>query len=460
MITIAYILSSIMFIFGVKGLSSPKTAHRGNMLVMSAMLIAIMITLFHQKIHDFSFIIASSFIGSTISVILAKKAKLTALPRIVAFYNGLGGAVSVSVALTEHYLIVREVQLNIIISIVLGLLLGMVILTGSLVVYAKFQDFFKSTPLVYAIKYSLHLLLFIVCLVFCIIISFHQTCGSYLLAFFVISSALGILIVIPIGGANMPVVVSLLISYIGLAAVATGFSFSSNIFIMIGVIICTSGIVLAIMKCRAMNRSSPAPADMLKSVKVNVLDNTVKNERRKVIAHTPEDSGALLENAQSIIIIPGYGLAAAQAQYHLHDLGKTLIDKGARVRYATHPAAGRMSDHMHILLTEAKVPQELLFVPEAINNDFQNTDVALIVGANDVVNYAAKDVNTCLLRDMPVLNTDKARAVIVCKRSLSSGFSKADNELFYNQKTLMIFGDIKDSITNMVRLLKAGGKES
>lgn len=274
MITIAYILSSIMFIFGVKGLSSPKTAHRGNVIAMIAMLIAIMITLFHQKIQDFSFILASSFIGSTISVILAKKAKLTALPRIVAFYNGLGGAVSVSVALTEHYLIIRELQLNIIISIVLGLLIGMVTLTGSLVVYAKFQNYFKAAPLVYTIKYALHLLLFIVCLAFCILISFHQTCGIYLLAFFVISSALGILIVIPIGGANMPVVVLLLISYTGLVIVATGFLFSSNVSIMTGVIICASGIVLAILKCKAIESSSPAEA--LKFIKINVLENDGK----------------------------------------------------------------------------------------------------------------------------------------------------------------------------------------
>lgn len=457
MITIAYILSSIMFVFGVKGLSSPKTAHRGNTLAMIAMLIAIMITLFHRKIHDFSFIIASSFIGSTISVILAKKAKLTAAPRIVAFYNGLGGAVSVSVALIEHYLIIRELQLNILISIVLGLLIGMITLTGSLVMYRKFQNFFKTSSFVCEIKYSLHLLLFIICLVFCILISFHQTCGTYLLAFFVISSALGILLVIPIGGANMPVVVSLLISYTGLTAVAMGFLFSSNICILTGVIVCTAGIALAIMKCKAMGRFSPA--DMLKSVKVNILDNTGNKDQRRVMAHTPEDSVALLENARSVIIIPGYGLAAAQAQYLLHDLGKAIGDKGARVRYAIHPVAGRMLDHMQLLLTEAKVPQELLCIPKTINEDFQNTDVALAVGANDVVNHAAKDVNTCLLHDLPVLNADKARAVIVCKRSLNPGFSGADNELFYNQKTLMIFGDIKDNIATMVQLLKARTKE-
>ncbi|OQZ03089.1 MAG: hypothetical protein B6D34_09560 [Candidatus Brocadia sp. UTAMX1] len=457
MITIAYILSSIIFIFGVKDLSSSKTAHRGNLLAMIAMLVAITITLFFRKIHDFSFIIASSFVGSTISVILTKKAKLTAVPKIVAFYNGIGGAVSISVALIEHYLIIRELQLNILVSIVLGLLIGMVTLTSSLVVYAKFQDFMKSAPSVYEIKYSLHLLLFTVCLIFCIIISFNQTSGAYLLAFFVISSALGILIVIPVGGANMPIVVSLLISYTGLAAVATGFSFSSNVFIMSGVIIFASSIAMAIIKCKEMKHFSPAK--MPKFIKVNVLNNTEKKDKHRVIAHTTEDSVIFLENAQSIIIVPGYGLAVAQAQYILHDLGKVLIDKGICVRYAIHPLAGRMSDQMQILLTEAKVPPDLLFAPETINNDFQNTDVVLIVGANDIVNHAAKDVNTCLLHDMPVFNAEKARTVIICKRSLNPGFSGADNELFYNQKTLMIFGDAKDSITNMVRLLKTGIKE-
>ncbi|MCC6324573.1 MAG: NAD synthetase [Candidatus Brocadia sp.] len=457
MITIAYILSSIMFIFGVKGLSSSKTAHRGNMLAMIAMLIAIVITLLHKKIHDFSFIIASSFIGSTVSVILAKKAKLTEVSRIVAFYNGLGGAVSVSVALIEHYLTIREIQLNIIISIVLGLLIGMVTITGSLVVYAKLRDFVKPAPGVCEIKHSLHLLLFIVCLVFCVIISFSQTCGAYLLAFFVISSALGILIVIPIGGANMQVVVSLLISYAGFAAVATGFLLSSNIFIMSGIIICTFCIALAIITCNTMNRS--LPADMLKSVKVTVLEDSDRNDHHKVIAHAPEDSIILLENAQSIIIVPGYGLVVAQAQEILHDLENVLTKRGANVRYALHPAAGRVPGQLPALLKEAKVSPNLLFATETINDDFQNTDVALVIGANDIINPAAKNTNTCLLHDMPVLNANKAKTVIICKRSLSPGFSGADSELFYNQKTLMIFGDVKDSVTTMVKFLKARAEE-
>ncbi|KAB2836016.1 MAG: NAD(P)(+) transhydrogenase (Re/Si-specific) subunit beta [Candidatus Brocadia sp.] len=274
MITIAYILSSILFIFGVKGISSSKTAYRGNMLAMTAMLIAIVCTLFHKKIHDFSFIIVSSFIGSTISVILAKKAKLTAVPKIVAFYNGLGGVVSVFVAMTEHYLVIREPHLSIIISIVLGLLIGLVTLTSSLVAYAKFQNFIKAASLVCEIKYSFHLLLFILCLIFCIIISFNQTCGAYLLAFFVISSALGILIVVPIGGANMPVVISLLISYTGLAATACGFIISNNIVITGGVIVGASGIALAIMKCKEINHFSSA--DIPKFVKVNILENNKK----------------------------------------------------------------------------------------------------------------------------------------------------------------------------------------
>ncbi|TVL99289.1 MAG: NAD synthetase [Candidatus Brocadia sp. WS118] len=453
MITIAYIFSSIMFIFGVKGLSSSKTAHRGNMLAMIAMLTAIVITLFHKKIYDFSFIIASSFIGSTISVILAKKAKLTAVPKIVAFYNGIGGAVSVFVAMTEHYLIVREPQLSIIISVVLGLLIGLVTLTSSLVAYAKFQDFIKSTPLVCEIKYSFHLLLFILCLIFCIIISVNQTCGAYLLAFFVISSALGILVVVPIGGASMPVVISLLISYTGLAAAATGFIVFSNVVIIGGVIVAAAGIVLAIIKCKEINHFSSA--DIFKPVKVNVLENNENKAIRKVIAHSPKDSIVPLENAQSVIIIPGYGFVAAQAQDILHDLEKVLINRGATVRYAVHPVAGRASGQLHIMLTEAKVPQNLLFTPERINDDFQNTDVVLVVGANDVINHAAKAMNTCLLSDVPILNADKAKTVIICKRSLSPGFSGVENELFYNQKTLMIFGDVKDSISHMIRLLKA-----
>lgn len=457
MITIAYILSSILFIFGVKGISSSKTAYRGNMLAMTAMLIAIVCTLFHKKIHDFSFIIASSFIGSTISVVLAKKAKLTAVPKIVAFYNGLGGVVSVFVALTEHYLIVSEPQLNIIISVVVGLLIGLVTLTSGLVAYAKFQDFIKSAPLVCEIKYSFHLLLFILCLIFCIIISFNQTCGAYLLAFFVISSALGILIVVPIGGANMPVVISLLISYTGLAATASGFIISNNIVITGGVIVGASGIAVAIMKCKEISHFSSS--DIPRFVKINVLENDGKKEIRKIIAHSPKDSIEPLENAQSVIIVPGYGFVAAQAQDILHSLEKVLIDRGAIVKYAVHPVAGRTPDQLNIMLTEAKISQQLLFAPERINDDFQNTDVVLVVGANDVINHAAKAMNTCLLSNAPILNADKAKTVIICKRSLNPGFSGIDNELFYNQKTLMIFGEVKDSIAHMVQLLKAGLNE-
>lgn len=451
MITIAYILSSVLFVFGVKEITSPKTSYRGNILAMTAILIAIMITLFDRKIHDFSFIIASSFIGSTISVVTVKKAKLSAVPQMVAFYNGLGGGATVFVAVVEYYHLVTEPQLNIIISIVLGFLVGIVLLTGSLVVYAKLQNFFKSAPAVFETKHSIHLLLFAFCIIFCVVISLSQTSGVYLIGFFVVSSALGVLIVVPIGGANIPVVTSLLISYSGLAAAASGFIVSNNILFLSGTIIGVSGIILTFIKCKAIYRSSID--DALEVTKVNVLGNNKKIEKPRVIAYTPEDAVMMLDDAQSIIIIPGYGLAVAQAQYILHTLENALIEKGAHVRYAIHPLAGRMQKHMNILLAEAKVPHELLFEPDTINDDFQNTDIALVVGANDIINRAAYTVNNSPLYGMPTLNADKARTVIVCKRSLKPGFSGVDNELFYNPKTLMIFGDAKESITEMVKLL-------
>lgn len=451
MITIVYILSLVLFVFGVNEISSPKTSYRGNILAMTAILISIMITLFDRKIHDFSFIIASSFIGSTISVVTVKKAKLSAMPQMVAFYNGLGGGATVFVAVAEYYHMVTELQFTIIISIVLGLLIGIVLLTGSLVVYAKLQNYFKSAPAVFEIKHSFHLLLFTFCIIFCVIISVSQTSGVYLMGFFVVSSALGVLIVVPIGGANMPVVTSLLISYSGLAAAASGFIVSNNILFLSGTAIGVLGIILTLIKCKALYRSSIDGA--IETAKVNVLEDNKKIEKPRVIAYTPEDAVMILDDVQSIIIIPGHGLAVAQAQYILHTLEKALIKKGARVRYAIHPLAGHMPEHMNTLLAEAHVPHELLFDLDTINDDFQNTDVALVVGANDIINRAACTVKNCPLYDTQILNADKARAVIVCKRSLKPGFSGMDNKLFYNPKTLMIFGDAKESITEMVKLL-------
>ena len=452
-ITLAYLLSSILFIFGIKNLSSPKTARRGNMLAMVAMLIAIVVTLFDQKILDFTFIIIGVVIGSAIGAVIATRTQMTAMPQMVALLNGFGGGASAFVSLAEYYRISGEPQLDVITSLVLGLFIGALTLAGSLVAYSKLQGLVKTAPVVFRLQQSLNLLLVFICLILGVVFSFHPTSGTSLLAIFAIALVLGVLFVIPIGGADMPVVISLLNSYSGLAAAATGFVISNYILIVSGALVGASGIILTLIMCKAMNRSLRNV--IFGAVGGVISENIAKYERRKVTEYTPEDAVMILESARSVIIIPGYGLAVARAQYILHDLEKALINKNVNVRYAIHPVAGRMPGHMNVLLAEANVSYNLLYDLDNINDDFQNTDVVLVVGANDVINPAARTDKNCPLYGMPILNADKAKIVIVCKRSLSPGFSGIDNELFYSQKTMMIFGDAKDSIIEIVKLLNA-----
>jgi H+-translocating NAD(P) transhydrogenase subunit beta len=452
-IILAYLLSSTLFILGLKNLSSPRTARMGNLFAMLGMLIAIVVTLLDKKIVDYTFIIAGLVIGSAIGVIAAKKVQMTAMPQMVAIFNGLGGGASAFVALAEYYRMTNEPQLNVIISAVISLFIGALTFTGSLVAFGKLQGLLKSAPVVFKMHNTLNLLLFTSFVIMFILFTINPNNSSSLLTILAISSVLGVLFVIPVGGANMPVVISLLNSCSGLAAASTGFVLSNNVLIISGALVGASGLILTRIMCKAMNRSI---ADVIFGVIGGVAaEDIAKNDKRKVTRYTEEDASTILESAQSVIIIPGYGLAVAQAQFALHELAKTLIEKDINVRYAIHPVAGRMPGHMNVLLAEANVPYDLLFDLGDINEDFQNTDVALVVGANDVINPSARTNKDSPLYGMPILNADKSKTVIICKRSLNPGFSGEDNELFYSNKTMMIFGDAKDSITMMVKLLKA-----
>jgi H+-translocating NAD(P) transhydrogenase subunit beta len=451
-VTLTYLLSSVLFILGLKYLSSPKTARQGNILATVSMFIAIVITLLDKRILNFSLIITGMLIGSTIGVVLAKKAKMTIMPQIVALLNGIGGGASALVSLAEYYHTTGELHIGIIISILFGLFIGILAFTGSLVAYGKLQGVIKTTPVVFRMQQVFNLLLFISCLMLGVIFAFNPANQITLLAIILITALLGILFVIPIGGADMPIVISLLNSCSGLAAAATGFVIFNEILIVCGALVGASGIILTLIMCEAMNRS-------LKNVFFGAVgSNTSRSiegiENRIITRYTPEDAAMVLEGAQSVIIIPGYGLAVARAQYVLHDLAKTLMSNGTWVRYAIHPVAGRMPGHMNVLLAEANVPYDLLFDLDTINDDFQNTDVVLIVGANDVTNPAARTQKDTPLYGMPILNADKAKTLIICKRSLSPGFSGMDNELFYNSKTMMILGDARESITEMLQLVK------
>ena len=450
-IVLAYLLSSVLFILGLKNLSSPKTARRGNLFAMIAMLIAIIATLIKNEIVDFTFIITGLIIGSTIGVIIARRVSMTAMPQMVALFNGLGGGASAFVALAEYYRLTGGLTTHTIISMIISFFVGAVTLTGSLVAFGKLQGIIKSAPVVFKAQRFINMLIFTLFLITGIMVVINPANSSYLLAVLAIAMILGILLVIPIGGADMPVVISSLNSCSGLAAAATGFVLSNNILIICGALVGASGMILTRIMCKAMNRSI---SNIIFGAAVAISSDIKNEEKQKVVAYTEEDASMMLESAQTVIVIPGYGLAVAQAQFALQELVKTLINSGIKARYAIHPVAGRMPGHMNVLLAEANVSYDLLFDLGDINNDFQSTDVALVVGANDVVNPSARADKDSPLYGMPILNADQAKTVIICKRSLSPGFSGVDNKLFYNKKTMMIFGDAKDSINRLIKLLK------
>jgi NAD(P) transhydrogenase subunit beta len=447
----AYLLSAVLFIFGLKNLGSPKTARRGNLLSMLGMLLAVVVTLFDKQILDFTYIIIGLVIGSAIGAVASRRVQMTDMPQMVAIFNGFGGGASALVAISEYFHL-TNLGLNVTATITLSVLIGAVTFTGSFIAFAKLQGIMRGAPIVYAMQHYVNAIIVIAILVLGGIFIMNPSLWTVLLVVVLLASILGILSVIPIGGADMPVVISLLNSYSGLAAAATGFVISNNVLIISGALVGASGLILTNIMCQAMNRSL-----------ANVLFAAVGTDSGKVgdgIQHkpvtryTPEDAAIMLDNAQSVIIVPGYGLAVAQAQHILQELGSMLMERGVKVRYAIHPVAGRMPGHMNVLLAEANVSYDLLYEMDAINDDFQNTDVALVIGANDVINPAARYKKDSALYGMPILNVDQARTLMIVKRSLSPGFAGEDNELFYDDKTMMLFGDAKKMVTDIVQILK------
>ena len=456
MITItilSYLVAAVFFILGLKKLGSTKTARRGNLYAMIAMLIAIVVTLLDQGILDFTYIIAGVIIGSLIGAIAAKKVEMTAMPQMVALFNGFGGIASTFVAFSEYVHTSGQFDPNISITLVLSLLIGTVTFTGSMIAFAKLQGIMRGAPIVYKAQQWINGLLIISVIILGVLFVLDTSLMNMLLIIIAISAVLGILSVIPIGGADMPVVISLLNSYSGLAAAATGFVLSNNILIISGALVGASGIILTNIMCKAMNRSL-----------ANVLfaavgtdggsGTTSATDRQSVTEYAAEDAAMVIDSASSVIIVPGYGLAVAQAQHILQEMATILMDRGVNVRYAIHPVAGRMPGHMNVLLAEANVPYDLLLEMDEINDDFQNTDVVLVIGANDVINPAARYKKDSPLYGMPILNVDQAKTVMIVKRSLSAGFAGEDNELFYDKKTMMLFGDAKKMVTELVREVK------
>ncbi len=448
-----YLLCAVLFILGLKNLGSAKTARRGNLLAMLAMLLAVVVTLLDQQILSFTFIFTGLIIGSAIGAVVAKKIQMTQMPEMVALFNGLGGAASALVASAEFFRGNGDLQISIVATICLSVLIGTVTLSGSLIAFAKLKGLMKGAPITYRGQHVINGLIVAMVLVFAIMLVLDPSNWKMLIGILALAAVLGITSVIPIGGADMPVVISLLNSYSGLAAAATGFVISNNILIISGALVGASGLILTNIMCVAMNRSLGNV--LFAAVGSDGGSASGSTEQKQVTRYTAEDAVMMLDNAQSVIIIPGYGLAVAQAQHILQEMTEILMERGIQVRYAIHPVAGRMPGHMNVLLAEASVSYDLLYEMDAINDDFKNTDVALVIGANDVINPAARHKKESALYGMPILNVDKARTVMIVKRSLSVGFAGEDNELFYDDKTMMLFADAKKMVTEIVHALKA-----
>ncbi len=464
--SIAYLISAILFVAGIKQLSSPATARSGNVRASLAMLLAIVVTLIANEILDWTTVVAAMIGGAAIGGVLARRIQMTAMPQLVAVFNGFGGGASAAVAAAEF---IRaggsgpSLGVGAGVTIVLGTLIGAVTFSGSLIAFGKLQGVVTGSPVTFPLQKTFNALLF-----FCVLLAGASLAhvgiadavaplvGSigleisipFFVALVVGALALGVLLVIPIGGADMPVVVSLLNSYSGLAAATTGFVLGNMILIIAGALVGASGLILTQLMCKAMNRSLGNVA--FGAFGTEGQTARAKTGQRPVRDVDAEQAAMVLAYASSVAVVPGYGLAVAQAQHELKKVCDLLEERGVTVRFGVHPVAGRMPGHMNVLLAEADVSYDKLLDLDDINAEFHATDVVLVVGANDVVNPAARDPDS-VIAGMPILDVDKARTVIVMKRSLSPGFAGIDNDLFYLDNTLMFFGDAKQQMSELVR---------
>ncbi|OQB42901.1 MAG: NAD(P) transhydrogenase subunit beta [Candidatus Hydrogenedentes bacterium ADurb.Bin179] len=459
-IELSYIASAVLFIFGLKMLGKPATAVRGNKVSAVGMLIAVVATLLHEGM-DFKWILLGMVIGGVIGTVAALRVPMTSMPEFVALFNGTGGLASLLVGWAEYntFLNTPEGTLELVpvIAIYLAVLIGGVTFTGSMIAYAKLAERIDGRPVLYKGQQIVNGVL-LALLLFCggVYIAGPGTALAQPLFYLAVllSLVLGVLVTIPIGGADMPVVISLLNSYSGLAACAAGFVISNTVLIVAGALVGASGIILTSIMCKAMNRSL---TNVLFSGFGAAGDAAAagKAATGEVKAITPEDAYYVLEAAGSVVFVPGYGMAVAQAQHVVRELGYLLEQNGAEVKYAVHPVAGRMPGHMNVLLAEANVPYEQLVEMEDINPNIESVDVCVVIGANDVVNPAAREDETSPIYGMPIINVDLARSCFVLKRSMRSGFAGVENPLFYKENTRMLFGDAKASITTLVDQFKS-----
>ena len=474
LVNFIYLIAGVLFILGIKGLTKPKTAVRGNMLSALGMLLAVVVTLLSIHHVDFAYIIAGLILGTLVGAVMALRVQMTSMQQMVALLNGFGGGASLAIAVAEYFsklgmvpssfadaLLPTEANSSLfgagiegevaLIAIGLTVMIGAVTLTGSLIAFLKLQEVMKKSyglpggPVGNAIL----ALASLAAVAFLVINPGHV---GVMLAMIVLALALGLFLVMPIGGADMPVVIALLNSYSGIAAALAGFILGNTVLIVAGSLVGTSGLILTQIMCVAMNRSL---ANVLFGKMAAGGEKIDADEiyAGKVTSAQPDEVAMILETAKRVVIVPGYGMAMAQAQHAVRELANAMEARGIEVEYGIHPVAGRMPGHMNVLLAEAEVPYDKLVEMERINPTFEETDVVIVIGANDVTNPMARDVEGSPIYGMPILNVDKARTVVVIKRSLSPGFAGLPNPLFAMDHTLMVYGDGKKAVIEMTTAL-------
>ena len=461
---ISYIIASVFFIFGLKMLSHPETARKGNLIAAVGMVLAILFTiLFHKKdgqsIGNIVFILAALVVGTIIGWMVAKRVKMTAMPQLVSLFNGMGGACAALISLMEfphlaHGAASAPMFSGEVLSILLGLFIGSVSFAGSMIAFGKLNGNVGDLRITWLKFVNIGMLLFII-----VFMGFIMAQGNvnptevmpYIYALLAMALFYGVLFVMPIGGADMPVVISLLNSFTGVAAATGGFLYHNQAMLTGGILVGSAGTILTVLMCKAMNRS-------LLNVVVGVFGGggaSADQVDGSIKEISLSDSAVLLSYSQKVVIVPGYGLAVAQAQHLCHELEKLLEEKGAEVRYAIHPVAGRMPGHMNVLLAEADVSYDKLIEMDDINSDLPNTDVVIIIGANDVVNPAAENDPSSPIYGMPIIKAHEAKNIIVMKRGMGKGYAAIENMLFFNDKTRMLFGDAKATLQKLVSEVKS-----
>ncbi|MBD2279915.1 MAG: NAD(P)(+) transhydrogenase (Re/Si-specific) subunit beta [Dolichospermum sp. DEX189] len=457
-IQLTYLVAASLFILGLKKLGSPASARNGNLIAAVGMLLAIVATMLDQHVLNYEMILVGLAIGSVIGAVIAYKVQMTEMPQMVGLLNGLGGASSALIAVAEFWRLLdssQPIPLDVNISMLLDVLIGGVTLTGSFLAFSKLQGLISGTPITFPLQQPFNILL----------LGSYLAGSAYLirtpdslpvfLAVVAVSLVLGVMFVLPIGGGDMPVVISLLNSLSGVAAAAAGFVVMNNMLIIAGALVGASGLILTEIMCKAMNRSLFSVLfSAFGSVSTASGGAAAGASDQPVRSIDAEEGAMMLGYARSVVIVPGYGMAVAQAQHSVRELADQLERMGVDVKYAIHPVAGRMPGHMNVLLAEANVAYTQLYDMEDINPQFEQADVALVIGANDVVNPAARSDKNSPIYGMPILEVDRAKQTIVIKRGMSAGFAGVDNELFYKAKTTMLFGSAKDMVAKLVSEVK------